>query len=67
MQRFEEGKDILEELGEKVELPPILYEYGLMWKQRGEEEEARRQLKRALSMAEGMGMDLWAERCREHL
>ncbi len=62
---FEKGIEMLQGEGDKKNLSVTYYEYGLMWKARGEVEKAVGYLEKALSFFEEAGMKLWAERTRE--
>ncbi len=64
---FQKGKNLLEEVGEKVEIPPLLHEYGLLLKKMGRKKEAERELCKAVQMADEMGMEFWAEKCEIEL
>ena len=66
---FEDSMAILDS-GEDIDRTALakgLYEYALLFKELGRKEDADKSLRRALSMFESMGMNLWAENCRRTL
>ncbi len=65
-EEFDKAIDILEETDKHV-LAEVLYEYGLMWKARGESEKAVENHEKALRMFEEMGMKLWIDKVKEAL
>ncbi len=66
-ERFEKSIEFLEDGQDEEELAETRYEYGSMLAEKGQEERAREHLEKALSMFEGMGMQLWIQRTEEAL
>ncbi len=64
---FETAKALLEEGEENMELAPLLQDYGLMWKKKGDYSKARDHLKKALEVQVEMGLEKDAERTNEIL
>jgi len=64
---FGKARTILEEFGERIELAGLHYEYGLMHKAKGDSARAEEFLRKALADFEGMGLDMWADKCRKVL
>jgi len=67
VENFNRGQNIFGEIGDHREHAKTFYEYGLMWKAKGDPEKAKECLGKALSEFEHLGMKLWAEKCRKAL
>jgi tetratricopeptide (TPR) repeat protein len=63
---FERSMEILG-ASRRDELARTYYEYGLLWKKKGEPSKARKNLGEALSEFTRMGMKLWIENCGKAL
>ncbi len=64
---FQRAIEKLKEGGDREELAETYLEYGLMWKEKSEEKKAEKHLKKARSIFEEMGMELWVEKTEEGL
>jgi tetratricopeptide (TPR) repeat protein len=64
---FTKARAILEEVGDKVRLSRVFYEYALLSKFEGAPTQAKEHLFKALTEFERMGMKLWADKCRKAL
>ncbi len=67
IKEFRKGIRMSKDMDDERELCITYYEFGLMWKARGEVEKAVGYLEKAFSFFKETGMKLWAERMRASL